>query len=149
MSNSFFESIRRSLRYIFGTTTPADKRFEPDAALNFEPSLGLIEQNRRRAAMRLAAFLVSRVERKDYSPAVDELFKLTPRERVAVAQRMVSINQQHRSIITSLPRLDFSYTELMDGSKDVEFLQIDDGDNSGSQERKSFCFRQDYCFTWR
>ncbi|MBS1991318.1 MAG: hypothetical protein JSS83_12425 [Cyanobacteria bacterium SZAS LIN-3] len=149
MSKSFFESVRRSFRYIFGTTTPADKSFEPDAALSFEPSLVLIEQSRRQAAMRMAAFLVSRVEKKDYSPAVDELFKLTPRERVAVAQRMVSINQQHRSIITSLPRLDFSYTELKDGSKDVEFLQIDDGDNSGANEPKSFCFRQDYCFTWR
>jgi len=161
MSLSFVEEIRRAGRYLLGSPIrPADRIYIPLAQENFAPQQDddesaptphedeVSRQNRRQATLTMAAILTSRVEKKDYTHAVSELMRLSPDERVAVAEKMVSINTQHRSIITSLPRVKFSYLVAQNGRKDVEFLQINDDAGLDVAKSKSFCFRQDYCFHW-
>jgi len=158
MNMSFVEELRRAGRYLLGSPVrPADRMFPVYVQEDFAPQSGAEEvsdtevgrQCRRQAAFTMAAFLIGRVEKKDYGCAVDELSRLCPEERVAVAEKMVSINKQHRSIITSLPRIDFSYVVLPGGSRDVEFLRINDDTSVEVGANQSFCFRQDYCFNWR
>jgi len=158
MSMSFVEELRRAGRYLLGSPVrPADRIFVAAVQEDFAPEVQEDEardseasrQCSRQAAFTMAAFLIGRVEKKDYGPAVEALSRLEPEDRVAVAEKMVSINKQHRSIITSLPRINFSYQLLQDGRRDVEFLRINDDTNVGVGANQSFCFRQDYCFNWR
>ena len=102
-------------------------------------------RQRRQAALNMASYLVSRLEKKDYDPAVNELCRLSPEERVSVAEKMLWLNQQHRSIITSLPLLNCSFMLSNDGQKDLESIHISAVGSHGFPIYNTFCFNSEAC----
>lgn len=140
MSKSLLKSLVRPMRQSVDGATKSDQSTAGSAVLRFGPT----NRQRRQDALSMASYLVSRLEKKDYAPAVNELYKLTPEDRVSVAEKMLWINKQHRSIITSLPLFDCSFMLSDDGRKDLESIQISDVGSHGLA-KNTFCFSADTC----
>jgi hypothetical protein len=141
MSTSFFDCLLSPIKELVGGAGKYEQSTDEVKILPVDPA----KSRRTQAAIGMAAFLVNRLEKKDYAPAVRELHKLSPEDRVFVAEKMLWINKQHRSIVASLPHFKCSFTVLNDGRRDLEFIYISELTSQGIIANKSFCFRQDYC----
>jgi hypothetical protein len=137
MSKSLLKSL---LRPVMQTVRGAASGRQSTAASADLP-LDEVRRRRREEALSVASRLVSWLEKEDFAPAVDELYRLSPEERVSVAEKMMWINKQHRSIITSLPRFNCSFMHSNDGRRDLAFVEISQVGSQGDTTSNTFCFK--------
>jgi len=140
MSMSLLNHLLTPVKQFAGKSYKSEKE-----AVSLSPAVKNSENNRcRQNALNTAAFLINRLEKEDFAPTISELHRLSPEERVSVAEKMLWLNKQHRSIITSLPRFNCSFFTTSDGCKNLSSVEISHVGPEGVTSN-TFTFIHDVC----